>query len=203
MYKLYAHPYSQHARRVVALLETAGLAYELQPVSLEKGENRTAEYLALNPNHQVPVLRDGDFTLYESNAILRYLANKHGLDDWYPTDCQARARVDQWLDWNQTKLAPATRDVVFNKIFMGPKGDQAAIQSGLERLVGLGELLESRLAQADWLSGDHPTLADLSVGSNITQLQLADAVPQGPALRQWYDRLTGLPGFAKSLPPKP
>lgn len=202
MYTLYHHPYSQHARRVVALLEAASLPYTLRTVSLEKGDNRTPEFLALNPSHQVPVLLDGDYVLCESNAILRYLAGKHALEAWYPTDLQARGRVDQWLDWNQAKLGVATRDIVFNKVFMGPKGDQAAIQSGLARMVELGEILDARLSQSAYLAGPEPTLADLSIGSNITQLQFADAVPAGEHLRHWYDRLIQLPGFAKSLPPQ-
>ena len=112
MYILYPFPYSQHARRVVSLLEAAGLPYELRHVDMAKGEHLSAAYLAINPNHQVPTLLDGDLVLHESNAILRYLCHQHGLSDWYPADPKHRARVEQWLDWNQSRLSPAVIDIV-------------------------------------------------------------------------------------------
>ena len=99
MYKLYQHPYSQHSRRVVSLLEETGLEYEPMLVDLLNAEHMSAQYLAINPNHQIPTLVDGDTRLHESNAILRYLCVKHALTDWYPDDLPARAAVEQWLDW--------------------------------------------------------------------------------------------------------
>jgi glutathione S-transferase len=108
MYILYHFPYSQHARRVVSLLEAAGLPYELRHVDMGQGEHLSAAYLAINPNHQVPTLLDGDLTVHESNAILRYLCHKHDLTDWYPADAKHRARVEQWLDWNQAKKSCAS-----------------------------------------------------------------------------------------------
>ena len=86
MYTLYYHPYSQHCRRVVALLEEAGLKYELRQVALDQGEHMSPAYLAINPNHQVPAMIDGELRVFESNAILRYLCHKHRLSDWYPED---------------------------------------------------------------------------------------------------------------------
>ena len=125
MYLLYHFPQSQHARRVVSLLEEAGLEYELRHVAMDKGEHRSAAYLAINPNHQVPTLVDGDVTIHESNAILRYLCAKHRLNAWYPEDLPARAKVEQWLDWNQCRLSPAVVDIVLNSVFLGAAGDRA------------------------------------------------------------------------------
>ena len=126
MYILYHFPYSQHARRVVSLLEAAGLPYELRHVDMAKREHLSAAYLAINPNHQVPTLIDGDLTLHESNAILRYLCQKHGLTDWYPADLKHRARVDQWLDWNQSQLSPAVIGIVRNTLLPGRQGRDRA-----------------------------------------------------------------------------
>ncbi len=120
---LYHNPYSQHSRRVVALLEEVGLAHELRPVAMEKGEHLTPAYLAINPNHQIPTLIDGELKIHESNAILRYLCAKHELEDWYPSAPKARAMVDQWLDWGTSRLGPAVVDIVLNKVFLGDKGD--------------------------------------------------------------------------------
>lgn len=199
MYALYHHPYSQHARRVVALLEAAGIHYALQYVALEKREQLSPEYLAINPNHQVPVLIDGKLKLFESHAILRYLCAKHDLTDWYPNDLHTRARVDQWLDWNQCRLLPAVRDIVLNKVFLGDAGDQAAIARGEQNLPGLASILDTALAGRAFLIGDRPSIADLSIGSNLFQLGYANATPTLPNITKWYQRLGEIDGFKKSL----
>jgi glutathione S-transferase len=198
MYVLHHHPFSQHARRVVALLEEAGLAYELRHVAMDKGEHMSPDFMAINPNHQVPVLTDGELRLFESNAILRYLANKHGLTDWYPPEPARRAVVDQWLDWNQCRLSSAVIDIVFNKVFLGPKGDQAAIARGEARVAELTPILEIALQDSAFLAGDAPTIADISVASNLTQLGLAGSTPTTPAIRAWLDRVNALPGVQRA-----
>ena len=202
MYILYHYPYSQHARRVVSLLEAGGLPYELRHVDMAKREHLSAAYLAINPNHQVPTFLDGDLTLHESNAILRYLCQKHALTDWYPADLKHRARVDQWLDWNQCQLSPAVIGIVRNTLFMGDKGDKAAIERGHAQLRELGPILEDGLRTHVFLTGDTPTIADLAVASNLTQLGLAGAIPPGARITAWYGRMGEIEAFRKSLPQK-
>jgi glutathione S-transferase len=202
MYILYHFPYSQHARRVVSLLEAAGLPYELRHVDMAKGAHLSAAYLAINPNHQVPTLIDGDLVLHESNAILRYLCHQHGLTDWYPADPKHRARVEQWLDWNQSRLSPAVIDIVRNKVFLGEKGDKNAIARGEAKLRELAPILEAGLQRDDFLTAAAPTIADLSVASNLFQLGFADAIPPGARIAAWYRRVGELDAFRKSLPPR-
>ena len=201
MYVLYHFPYSQHARRVVSLLEAAGLPYELRHVDMAKGAHLSAAYLAVNPNHQVPTLLDGDLTLHESNAILRYLCHKHDLTDWYPADPKHRARVEQWLDWNQCRLSPAVIDIVRNKLFRGDKSDLGAIARGEANLRELAPILDAGLAAQDFLTGPKATIADLAVASNLFQLGLAKASPPGMHTAAWYQRMGTLDAFRKSLPP--
>ena len=201
MYVLYHFPYSQHARRVVSLLEAAGLPYELRHVDMAKGAHLSAAYLAVNPNHQVPTLVDGDLVLHESNAILRYLCHKHDLTDWYPADPKHRARVEQWLDWNQCRLSPAVIDIVRNKLFRGDKGDLGAIARGEANLRELAPILDAGLAAQDFLTGPKATIADLAVASNLFQLGLAKASPPGMHTAAWYQRMGTLDAFRKSLPP--
>jgi len=200
MYILYHHPYSQHARRIVALFEEAGLNYDLRTVAVDKGEHLSPEYLAINPNHQVPTFIDGDLTIHESNAVLRYLCAKHGLKEWYPEDLKDRAMVDQWLDWNQCRLVPSVADIVVNTLFRGDQGDRAAIARAKEKLTELAAILDTGLNGREFLIGARPTIADLSVASNITQLGLADAAPTQPNITNWYRRVSGIGGFRKSLP---
>ena len=200
MYVLYHFPYSQHARRVVSLLEAAKLPYELRHVDMAKSAHLSADYLAINPNHQVPTLVDGDLTLHESNAILRYLCHKHGLTEWYPADPKHRARVEQWLDWNQSRLSPAVIDIVRNKVFLDEKGDKDAIARGEAKLRELAPILDAGLSAHDFLTSARPTIADLSVASSLFQLGLADAFPPGERIAAWYGRIGALDAFRKSLP---
>lgn len=200
MYTLYHFPYSQHARRVVSLLEAASLPYTLHHINMAQGEHLSAAYLAVNPNHQIPTLIDGDLKLHESNAILRYLCQKHGLTDWYPADLKRRALTDQWLDWNQCRLSPAVIDIVRNKVFLKDKGDRNAIARGEARLRELTPILEVGLQAQDFLTDATPTIADLSVASNLFQLGLADAIPPGERIAAWYNRINQLEAFRKSLP---
>jgi glutathione S-transferase len=200
MYVLYHFPQSQHARRVVSLLEEADLEYELRHVAMDKGEHRSAAYMAINPNHQVPTLVDGDVTIHESNAILRYLCVKHRLNAWYPEDLPARARVEQWLDWNQCRLSPAVVDIVLNSVFLGPAGDRAAVERGLSRLPELWSVLEAGLAKTPFVAGARPTIADLSLASSVFQLTFANITPPEPATAAWFQRVGELDGFRKSLP---
>jgi glutathione S-transferase len=200
MYVLHHHPMSQHARRVVALLEAAGLPYELRHVALDRGEHMSDAYLTINPNHQVPTLVDGDLVIHESNAILRYLCARHDLEAWFPAEPRRRALIDQWLDWNQSRLSPAVIDIVMNKVFLGPKGDDAAVARGEAQLAELGPILEAGLARAPFLAGETPTIADLSVGSNLDQLDLAAAAPASRTITAWRARVSDLPGVQASRP---
>ncbi|WP_189521374.1 glutathione S-transferase family protein [Mesorhizobium sp. M1B.F.Ca.ET.045.04.1.1] len=201
MYLLYHYPYSQHSRRVVALLEEAGLEYELRHVALDQREQMSPAYLAINPNHQVPAMLDGSIKIFESNAILRYLCHKHRLSDWYPEDFARRAIVEQWLDWNQTHLAGAVIDIVLNAVFLGPRGDREAIARGRAQLAELAPILEAGVKDQAFLCGETPTIADLSVASNLTQLSLADAVPQQAGIDTWFKRVSAIEGVKRACAP--
>lgn len=202
MYTLYNHPISQHARRVVALLESAGLDYESRFVDLGAAEHLSPHFLAINPNHQVPTLVDGDIRIHESGAILRWLCTRHQLNAWYPTELRERAEVEQWLDWTQSRLQTPVIEIVFNTLFAGENADPSAIERGRKSMRELAEILDASLEGRTWIAGGHhPTIADLALGTNITHLDLADAQPQSPNIQAWIQRVLALPGFAKAMPP--
>ncbi|WP_067987024.1 glutathione S-transferase family protein [Neptuniibacter pectenicola] len=200
MYTLYGFPFSQHSRRVVSLLEETGLEYEFKNVDMMSGEHMSPTYLETNPNHQVPTLIADNVKIHESNAILRYLCNKHNLEAWYPQDADTRAAVDQWLDWIQCRLSPAVLGIVLNKVFMGEDADQDAIKQGQEKMVELSPLLENTFADSQFLCGEKPTIADLALVSNIFHLSLADELPTGESTRSWYKAMLEMDGVKKSLP---
>ncbi|RLT89574.1 MAG: hypothetical protein CSH49_07355 [Alcanivorax sp.] len=200
MYTLYHAPYSQHSRRIISLLEQAGLDYKTISVNMENGDYLSDWYRAINPNHQVPTFIDDELIIYESNAVLRYLCLKHDLQAWYPHELKTRATTEQWLDWNQCLLAPCVENIVLHGVFLGAQGDPARVDLGHTQWQEREAILDSALAITPYLCGDQPTIADLSVASNIFQLGIADAEPAGSSLQRWYDAMASLQGFQKSLP---
>lgn len=195
MYQLYSSPYSQHCRRVIALLEENNIPYTIRNVDMANGEYLAPHFLAINPNHQVPALLDGDIRIFESNAILRYLSRKHQLDQWYPQDLASLATIEQWLDWNQCQLAPLVGQIVMNRLFLGDQGSPALVEQGIEALQARWIILDDALSSNDCIAGSKPTIADLSLASNLTQLEMADVQPESPRIQQWYQRIAALKGF--------
>jgi len=205
MITIHHFPFSQHSRRVISLLEEAGIEYDAQFVDLMKGEHFSPQYLHINPNHQVPTLIDNkgqedELKIHESNAIMRYICDKYELDSWYPKNLVARAQVEQWLDWVQCQMSPAVVNIVYNTMFAGENADQGAIEKGQATMLELAEILEQSLAAADYLTGDTPTIADLALASNVFHLGLAKQAPQGTNVQAWYGRVSQFEGFKKSLP---
>ncbi len=201
MTELYFSPISQHSRRVVSLLEEVGIPYEAKPVDMMKGEYLSEAFLAINPNHQVPTLVDGDIKLHESHAILRYLCTKHELTDWYPTELAQRAQVEQWLDWTQCRMSPTVVDIVLNSVFLGEEGDKKAIERGFKSLEEISQILDKALSDKKFITGSKPTIADLALASNVFHLGMAKAIPNHANIQAWFGRMSELRGYQKSLPP--
>lgn len=200
MYKLYNFPYSQHSRRVVSLLEQVGIDYDSHVVDMMNGEHMSSDYLAVNPNHQIPTLIDGDVKIHESHAIMRYLCVKHALVAWYPRTGDAFAKVEQWLDWIQCQLSQLVVDIVLNSVFLGEHGDKEAVDKAKNVIPAKFKILENQLATTAYLTGDKPTIADLSLASIMFHLNFANAMPKTPNISRWYEDMAALPGFQKSLP---
>ncbi len=203
MATLYYHPLSSCSRRVVALLGIHGIPAERKQVRLEDGEQRTPAYRAINPNQQVPTWIDDDIRLHESHAILRYLANRHQLYDWYPQAIIPQARVDQWLEWINCRFIRAESMVVFNSCFAGDDANQTEIEHGRRLLEELGDLLDATLQHTDYLTGNQPSLADVSLAASFMQLPLANARSGGAPVEDWYQRMLLLPGMRDIIPSAP
>lgn len=199
--KLYGHPYSNAARRVQILCEECGIPYTYQTVDLTKREHLTPEYLALNPNGKVPVIDDDGFLVWESQAIMRYLADKHKAHAWYPVEPRARARVEQWLDWNQTRLGIESAKIMFHTHFAGDKAKPEVIADGKKWVAKILPVMDSVLAKSKYLCGDQPTLADLAAVTNIAYLEMCqyDLGPY-PAVSKWYGAMKTRPSFGKTAP---
>lgn len=197
--KLYGHPMSNHALRVRALIEEFGIPYEFQFVDFEKQESRAPEFLKLNPNGKVPVLVDEDYVLWESHAIMRYLCDKYGRYDWYPQLLRERAQVDQWLDWNNTRLNPEAVTIAMNTFLNTGAKDKIEIANNT--LLNVLPVVENVFENRDWLSNDRMTIADLSLLSSLMYLKMCGgSLERFPATLQWYEKNFRKSPMSKVMP---
>ncbi len=178
-----------------------GLAHRRIDVGGAFGGLDTPDYLAKNPNQRVPALEDDGVVVWESNAIVRYLAAKYGAGTLWPEDPAVRAVADQWMDWQQTTLA-ADMFVVFWGLIRTPKADRdmAAIEASAANLGGLWRRLEGHLADREFVAGGGFTLGDIPVGAAYHRYHALDIVrPELPATAAWYDRLVARAPFREHV----
>lgn len=199
--KIYGHPYSNHARRVQMLCEECAIPYEYETVDLMTGAQYSPAFLAMNPNGKVPVIEDDGFQLWESNAIMRYLADKHKAKNWYPTDPKARAQAEQWLDWTQTRLGPECAKLMFNTHFAGANANPKAIEDGKKWLAKILPVMDAELGKRQYLCGDQPTLADLAAATNLAYLEMCQFdLDAYPSVTKWFKGIKARPSFVKTAP---
>jgi len=197
MMKLYGHPFSSHARRVQMFCEELGVPYDYQVVDLFNKKQHAAEFLAMNPNGKVPVIDDDGFVLWESHAILRYLADKHGAHSWYPVDIKARSQVERWLDWNHTRLGPEVGKIAFNTLVLREKGNAQAIEDGKKWLLIILPVLDGELGKRRYVCGNDITIADLATVTSLAYLEKCQySLADYPAIAKWYEAMKQRPSFA-------
>lgn len=190
---LHGFPLSGHSHRVQLALSLMGLPHQVVQVDLKSGAHKTPEFLQLNPFGQVPVLDDGGTTVFDSNAILVYLATRYDGDRrWLPRDPKGQADVQAWLSVAAGPIAfgPAAARLI---TVFGAKRDAREV---IDRAHGLLKVMETQLATRSFLVGHAATLADIAGYSYIS------AAPEGnvdltayPNVRAWLARVEALPGF--------
>ena len=201
--KLYYHPASTTSRPVVLFAAQSKIALELQVVDLFTGEHYKPPFEAINPNHLVPVLEDGDFRLTESSAILKYLADK--IDSpLYPKDLQRRARVNERMDWINTQL---NRDFCYGFVYpqvlpfhkrRSDEAQQATLQWGQERAKAWLKVLDDDILGSDnaYLCGSTITIADYFGASFVALGELTGGdFAAYPNVARWLARMKALPSW--------
>ena len=180
--KLYVFPPSPNSLRCQAVADQAGIDLELVSVDLHAGEQMKDEFIALNPNHKIPVLMDGDFILWESAAIMLYLAAKKPDSGLLPGDERERALCAQWLFWNSAHWGPAcaifTFENLVKRMFAMGEPDAAALEKGKEQFGQFAAVLNDHLKGRDTLIGDRPTVADHGIVSWLVHAKDAQ-IPVG------------------------
>src|SRR5580704_3144860 len=154
--KMYAFASSPNCWKVLAVARELSLPVETIPVDLFKGEARTSAFLAKNPNGRVPVLEEDGFVLWESNAILAYLASRQPIPSLLPAKPRQRAEVDRWLYWESTRLSPAVWKVGYEKIvkpFAKQTPDAALIAAGTAEFGSAARVLDDALTGKDYVAG--------------------------------------------------
>jgi glutathione S-transferase len=201
--KLYQFALSPNCQKVVALAHEVGMALELATVELFKGEARTPAMLAKNPNGKVPILEDDDFVLWESTAMLAYIAAKAGRADLAPTTPRERAEVDRWTSWQGAHFAPAVRKVAFERIVKRLAGlgapDEAVVKAGIAEFAVTASVLEQSLGTKEYLCG-RLTIADFALApyAALTASCGLDLEPY-PKAKAWLGRMAARDSMKKTL----
>ena len=201
MLKIWGRISSINVRKVVLTAQLLDLPFERVDAGAAFGVTKTPGYLARNPNALVPTLEDGDFVLWESNVIVRYLCAKHAAGTLYPQDLHARFEAERWMDWQQTTLNPAGREA-FIQLVRTPadRRDQAALDRSVRATQPLLAILDAQLAQHAFMAGDRLTMADIPIACEMHRwwgLPLQHG--EHPHLRRWYDGLRALPAARGAL----
>jgi len=203
--ELYAFPPSPRSFKVMAVANHLGLDWTLRVVDLTKGEQKVPQFAALNPNMRTPTLRDGDFVLWESNAINQYLALRRPESGLFPADERARLDVVRWQCWELAHWDPACAvfafEYVAKPLFRGIKEpDMAAIEKGTEMFHRAAAVLNSQLKGKRFVTGDALTLADFSLGPpmNFAEMAHYPIEPYGE-IKRWHATLRALPAWQKTL----
>jgi glutathione S-transferase len=205
--KLYVDPNSPNARRALLARAVIGdaLPVEVVPMSLRAGEHMQPWFLAINPNHKVPVLVDGELCLWESNAIAQYLAHKAGRTDLWPTDPAEQADVSRWqiyvhTHWNLA-INPLVYEKLLKRIFGRGEPDPAVVEAKTAEVRQVFALVEQHLATRPWLAAGRLTLADLALAASLSM-----ALPAGlplqdyPHLSAWFAKIRELDAWKATEP---
>jgi glutathione S-transferase len=196
---LWGQPKSINVQKVLWALDELGLKYEHKVVGGAAGGHKEPAYLALNPNGLIPTLVDNGESLWESNAIVRYLFAQYGKSPAHPASAILRARADAWTDWKSSVLWLHVRPLVV-QLVRTPEGqrDTALIESSHKAALAAVTLLDKELQKRAYLVGDEFTWADIPVASALQRwFNLPIQRPELPALAAYYARIQKRPAFAR------
>jgi glutathione S-transferase len=203
--KLYGFPPSPNTWKVRAAARHIGVPLDLELVDLTKGAQRSPAYLAINPTGRTPTLVDGDFTLWESNAILQYVAGKTANPLW-PDDARKRADISRWMCWQLAHFGseacgPLTFQRLVKKLLNLGAPDDAIVAAALQAFNRDATMLEGHLGKQQYLVGNALTLADFSVAASLCYAAQAEMpLARYPHLQAWFGRVSSLPAWREAAP---
>jgi glutathione S-transferase len=188
-------------QKVLWTLDELGLEYEHRDAGGRFGGLDTPEFLAMNPHGQVPVLKDGATTIWESNSIVRYLSASYGVGRLWQESPSERSHADRWIDWAATALQPSFMQVFWG--FYRTPADQRNLQkieSARADCVKHYRALNAQLSKHHYLAGDHFSMADIPAGTSLHRyFTMGIEVEHPPKVMEWYARLQDRPAFQECV----
>ena len=205
MLRVWGRTNSVNVKKALWAAEELGLKVERINAGMEHGVTKTPEYMKMNPTSLVPTIEDDGFVLWESHAIVRYLAAKHGMGTLCPADPRARADADRWMDWTHTFSREFQRPVFWPLVRTPPENrDMKAVEEACRKCADLLAVPEATLSKRKYLAGDTFTMGDIPLGCHVQLwFRLPIDRPKRPGLEAWFQRLLERPAYRKhvDLPP--
>ncbi len=201
MLQVLGRPNSVNVQKVMWCLAELGVAVQRHDIGGPFGGNDQPVYLAKNPNGKVPTLIDGDFVLWESNAIVRYLCDQYAVASWYPDTAQKRGHASQWMDWYLTELHPSMTTLFWQLIRTeAAQRDQAAIEDAIAKCKAAWTILDQHLGSSAYILGDEISMADIPLGCAAYRWHVLDFDrPDLPALKDWWSRISDRPAYRQHV----
>jgi len=202
MLKLWGRNNSVNVQKPIWCLEELKVPYERIDAGMQYGVVNELQFRKMNPNGLVPVIEDGGAVIWESNAIVRYLAAKYGKGTLWAEDPAERAQSDKWMDWCATVYWPPMREVFWGLIRTPPeKRNPELIEASRKKAGEILNILDAALSRSDYIAGDHLTIGDIPLGAiswrwfGIAGLER----PSRPNVEAWFKRLSQREAFKKSV----
>jgi len=191
MVKIWGRTDSSNVQKVLWCCGELGIEIERKDWGGKFGGNKDKDYLAMNPNGLVPTLKDGDFVLWESNSIMRYLNAKYGAGKLLPITPEGMANANRWMDWQLSTFNSAIVPLFWNLIRTPEeKRDPKTIQAALEKTVKAWQAVEEQLAKSSYLGAEEFSLGDIPLGVWAYRwFNLPIERPNLPKIHDWYERL--------------
>lgn len=192
MLQIYGSPFSSPTNKVRYTANFLNLPYEFHSINLRAGEQRTPEFLKMNPLAKIPAINDNGFSLGESNAIIRYLADKKN-SALYPKDLQQRAIIDQWIDYSSHHVMLATSKIMFNTYFYKLAAtpiDERSLQDGQQFLGNYLPIIEKQLTSHAFIAGQKMSLADIALIAALDVCEMIEVdLTKYPHIHAWRQKL--------------
>ena len=199
--RIWGRTNSINVQKVLWCCAELGLPFERIDAGMQFGVVGTPEYRSLNPNALVPTIDDDGFVLWESNVIVRYLAERYGMGGLCPAEQRDRYDAEKWMDWQTTTVWPAFRAAFMGMVRTPPeKRDPDAIDASMKETARVLGALEEQLGKTSFVSGERLTMGDIPAGAAIFRcLALGIDRKDFPNVARWYDRLTERPGYREHV----
>jgi glutathione S-transferase len=197
MLKIWGRNTSSNVQKAMFAIGELGLANERIDIGGAFGKNREPAYLAMNPNGLVPTLEEDGFLLWESNAIIRYLAGKFGAGTLEPADPHVRARANQWMDWQLSVIGPAITPVFWGMIRTPPEQrNHKAIDEGKVKTTAAVKVLDEQFAKTQYAAGNAFSMGDIPMAVMCYRYrELVPERPSFPNFERWYAAIAARPAF--------